>query len=57
MAIWTLNQLKAIHITSYLEMQFMGVNAMRIARNYRSRYLNSAHIRRNPLAAEMSRVT
>ena len=31
---------------------------MRIARNYRSRYLNSAHrIRRNPLAAEMSRIT
>ena len=36
---------KAIHITSYIKMLFMDVNAMRIARNsnYRSRNLNSAH--------------
>ena len=36
---------KAIHITSCIKMQFMDVNAMRIARNsnYRSRDLNSAH--------------
>ena len=36
---------KAIHITSYIKMQLMDVNAMRIARNsnYRSRNLNSAH--------------
>ena len=38
-------------------MQFMDVKAMPIARNYRSRYLNSAHHSQKLLAAEMSRVT